>query len=55
MLAYDCENCKQIILWGCVNKYGQHFCNKECYLEYCKKNKYESHIEELKYIKTIFS
>lgn len=55
MLAYSCENCKQIILWGCINKYNQHFCNEKCYEEYCKKNNYQPHIEELQYIKGIFN
>ena len=54
MLAYTCENCKQIILWGSVNEYNQHFCNEECYLAYCEKNNYEPHIEKLYKIKSIF-
>lgn len=54
MLAHQCENCKQFTLWGCRNKYGQHFCNEECYLKFCEKNGYEPHLEELEYIKSAF-
>lgn len=54
MLAYQCENCKKIILWGCVNEYNQHFCDEKCYTKYCEKNKYEAHPEKLYKIKSIF-
>ena len=53
MLVHQCENCKQMTIWGCRNKYGQHFCNEECYLKYCEKHNYEAHPEELEYIKFI--
>jgi len=55
MLAYTCENCKKIILWGMTNEYNQHFCNEKCYIKYCEKNNYETHIENLYKIKTIFN
>ena len=55
MLAYTCENCKKIILWGSVNEYNQHFCNEKCYEKYCKKNHYEAHPEKLYKIKSIFN
>ena len=55
MLAYMCENCKKITLWGCVNEFEQHFCNEECYKKYCKKYNYEPHLDKLYRIKTIFS
>lgn len=54
MRAYKCQNCGRLIVWGAINKYEEHFCDKECYLKYCEKNKYEPHIEELSYIKGIF-
>ena len=53
MLAYSCENCRQIILWGCANEFGQHFCDKKCYEEYCKKNNYEPDLNKLYKIKGI--
>ena len=55
MLAYNCENCNKIILWGCVNEFEQHFCDEKCYKEYCKRYKYEAHPEKLYKIKSIFS
>lgn len=55
MLAYDCKQCKQITLWGCENKYGEHFCSEKCYLDYCHSNGYEAHPEELEFIKNAFS
>lgn len=55
MLAYTCENCKKIILWGSVNEYNQHFCDEKCYEKYCEKNHYEAHLEKLYKIKSIFN
>lgn len=54
MLAYNCENCNKIILWGCFNEYNQHFCNENCYLLYCEKHKYIPDVKNLTYIKSIF-
>ena len=54
MLAYMCENCKQIKIWGCKNEFEQFFCNEECYNEYCKKHNYEPDTKKLRRIKTIF-
>ena len=55
MLAYDCENCKQIILWGSINENNQHFCDEKCYEEYCKKNGYKPNFDKLYKIKSIFN
>ena len=48
MLAYECKNCKQFHISGYVNEYNEHFCSKECYLEYRylkyrEKNGYTTH------------
>ena len=55
MLTYCCENCKHFILWGRLNEFNQHFCNENCYMEYCEKNKYTPNIKKLKYIKGVFN
>lgn len=54
MLAYRCENCKQINLWGYLNEFDQFFCDENCYDEYCLKNDYERHFNKLHKLKTPF-
>ena len=54
MLAYTCENCQQIKIWGCMNELNQFFCDEECYKKYCEKHNYEPHLEKLYKLKTIF-
>lgn len=51
MMLHKCKHCEKFIIWGCINEYEEHFCNKNCYLEYCKKHSYEPHIEKLKFIR----
>lgn len=51
MLAYDCENCKQITVLGYVNEFNEHFCDERCYLEYCEKNHFEPHLDKLQLVK----
>lgn len=50
---YMCENCRKLILWGCINEYNQHFCDEKCYENYCKKHKYEAHTNQLRRIRNI--
>lgn len=51
MIAYKCKNCNRLIVWGCINKYNEHFCNEKCYKKYCASNNYEANTDELRFIK----
>ena len=55
MLAYNCENCNKIILWGCINEFEQHFCDEICYRKYCEKNGYIPNYNKLYHIKTFLN
>lgn len=47
MLAYMCKNCKQFTVLGMVNEYDEHFCDEECYKEYCERHGYGIHMDKL--------
>lgn len=50
MLADKCKYCKKFIVWGYINEYDEHFCNKSHYQLYCAQHGYEVHNENLKLV-----
>ncbi len=55
MLAYECEQCGRIIIPllsrnACVNEYGEHFCNENCYKIFCGVRGYNANVNKLRKI-----
>lgn len=48
MFAYNCKQCKKMIVGGYINEFNEHFCNETCYKLYCGIYGYEVHLEKLK-------
>lgn len=48
MLAYKCRNCGKFTINPLVNEFNEHFCNKNCYKNFCERKHYAIHLDRLK-------
>ena len=48
MLAYMCKNCGQFTIRPLVNEFNEHFCNEDCYKNFCERRHYTIHLDRLK-------
>ena len=45
--VYRCKCCDKFIVSGIMNEFQEAFCNKRHYKKYCRKNKYDIHMDKI--------